>query len=129
MATISIEEARDEFERLSNVIAQADAVRPRWNDLKSLLDLAEKLGTSNSHSPTPTQSGDVSDQGIDPFVSEVKPNRFTSAAAEVALRSGQLHMRDLLRRMHEGGWVGSGDDKRDKKNVYNTLAQSKRFKN
>jgi hypothetical protein len=49
--------------------------------------------------------------------------------AEKVLRgSGKLHVSDLMDRMRKEGWVSTGDDRKDMKNVVNSLSP-KRFVN
>jgi hypothetical protein len=58
-----------------------------------------------------------------------KTSPLSSYAEKVLTRSGKLHITVLMAQMRKDGWVSTGEDPADQKNIYNTLAVNKKFVN
>jgi hypothetical protein len=68
------------------------------------------------------------DPSKDDLPTSVTP-RLTDLAEEILRSFQKLYIEDLLYQLRQRGWGGSGNLALDKKNLYNTLAGSKRFTN
>jgi hypothetical protein len=56
-------------------------------------------------------------------------NPLSLFAEKVLKRFGKLHMDELIIHMREEGWVSTGDNKLDSKNVFNSLSVNNKFVN
>ena len=58
-----------------------------------------------------------------------KSNPLASYAEGVLRRRGKLHINLLMEQMRQNGWISTGDNRRDMKNVNSSLSANKRFVN
>jgi hypothetical protein len=56
-----------------------------------------------------------------------RQNPLSSVAEDVLRRTGKLHVNALIENMRKQGWVSTGDNRLDMKNVFSVLSRSKRF--
>jgi hypothetical protein len=63
------------------------------------------------------------------FREPLKVNRLASSAESVLKRTGKLHINPLMDQMRKEGWISTGDNHKDMKNVYASLSKNKRFAN
>ena len=128
-----IEKSRRRLAEVSKIIDAARAVESEFNLLSAFLlqvDAVRKRlepGTSDSAQPhTQTTSGPERPQLQKDGVNQ------TAELADYVLRvyGPRIRLNDILDRLAEEGWKGSGNRRKDWKNLYNNLSsKKKRFRN
>ena len=56
-------------------------------------------------------------------------NSLSQYAEKVLAANGKLHVKLLMHEMRKLGWISTGDDRVDMKNVFASLSANKRFEN
>jgi hypothetical protein len=86
---------------------------------KSLLDEADRLEALKLLA---LEVGEVVET-INPTVTYGKPGDFTADRVERILRQhGALHVEQIVPLLKASGWPGSGDDRKDYKNIFSNLS-------
>jgi hypothetical protein len=119
-----IKTARKRFSELTEVLRAADDVRKEWQELKDFLEIADKI--ERRLDPTREPSALPVDSPLAPTPRAVTVKR-TENSLEIAdyvfaVHGPELHVDEVLGFMLETGWVGSGDRRKDYKNIHQLLA-------
>lgn len=111
--------------RIAKLRKEADQLNEEANRLTGLLELAKEIGEP------------VMPSALAPYASTnpgsgffVRPPELTGEMVEEILRSNgrPMHVQEIITALHESGWRGSGDDRKDYKNVFaNLTSKPKRF--
>lgn len=128
-----IELAQERFAELSQILTRANEVREEWLELKAFLENAEQVQQRLDPSGAvprflPAQTVDMP-PALRPVV--IKRMEKSTELADYVLRNHgpQLHVTEVLERMSANGWIGSGDARKDYKNIHQLLASKpKRFR-
>lgn len=120
-----IETAKARYAELKTQIEAADAVRPEFQKLEEFLKTAEELKQQHSARRRADKDSIVS------FVLRPPAEDTSNMAEKVLDQFGpKLPILDIISRLKEAGWRGSGDERKDYKNIYTTLStKPKRFRN
>ncbi len=132
-----IEKARLRFEELREIIANAEAVKGEYYQLDGFLRQAYQLFPDAFPEP-PVLIGSVTPSTPAPqafatpiggTIQSKAPGAPATkdAAASVLRMYGRLHIREVLKRMRDVGWIGNTDDKKAKKTLFNTMASRKNY--
>lgn len=115
----SVEDAERELKKVETKLVELEDLQKRALKLREFISIGKHLS-----------NGEPQD-----FLPEAKSSqpqavgKTVSMAERALLMSRPLHMDQLLRRVRELGWAGSGDDTKDKKSIYVALLRSPRFTN
>ena len=116
---MTVEDAQKELAKVNKHLQRYQHLVARKKMLEQFLSLAEQL------------AGDT-EEGSEKTV-EILHRTQRGQTGDVAysvLRTGTMHMADLLKKMRASGWPGTGDDKKDTKAIYVALRrQPDRFVN
>jgi hypothetical protein len=131
--TDSIAKAIRRFREVQEIMAKAASVRQEYYTLDAFLTQAHTLfPEAFDEWPIP----DITLIQPPPADLTHKPQKpfgklRTSDYAEWVLKvHGQLHIRDLVKRMREEGWTGNKDDAKAEKTLFNIMADKEdRFQN
>ena len=124
-----VQKARERYEQIKAQIEAADAARPEFERLGAFLKEADEIGSqlgspeTKQHEAPAIQNARSRAFGMD--------GELTGAMAEKVLEmyGPGLHVNAILERLYEAGWKGSGDRKKDYKNLFNNLnGKPKRFR-
>jgi hypothetical protein len=148
---MELESLKRRYVELHNLIEKARSVEQEYSQLKVFLSQAYDFmpesfpegplpGTPQfnvQHQPlyttAPTSSGGINRRAFGtPTIQGGAPVRvmLSDAAAFVLKRDGAVHLKELLKKVRDEGWTGSGDDSKDEKTLYNSMsAKPHRFEN
>jgi|SRR5580692_11053376 hypothetical protein len=121
-----IETAKARHAELKAQLEAADMVRPEFQRLEEFLKTAEELKKQHLARRRADKDNVVA------YVLQRPPAEDTSNMAEKVLDQfgPTLPILDIISRLKEAGWRGSGDERKDYKNIYTTLStKPKRFRN
>jgi hypothetical protein len=121
-----IETAKARYAELKAQIEAADAIRPDFERLREFLKTADEIKQQHLTRRRAAKDSIVS------YVLQRPPAEDTSNMAEKVLDEfgPTLPILDIISRLREAGWRGSGDERKDYKNIYTTLStKPKRFRN
>lgn len=141
-----IQKARERYAELARIMETAQAAAPEFQELRVFLEMADtvkKRFTPETNRGAAAEEGAGTDSSA--FSSRAQKAapiprpplkrdgvNMTSDLADYVLRvhGPRLHLNDILAHMIEEGWKGSGDHKKDWKNLFNNLnGKKKRFRN
>lgn len=141
-----IQKARERYSELTKIMEAAQAAGPEYQELGIFLKMAnavEKRFTPETHPGAAVdESTGAKPSALASRVQKISPFprpplqrdgvNMTSNLADWVLQvhGPRLHLNMILDRMIEEGWKGSGDRRKDWKNLFNNLnGKKKRFRN
>lgn len=122
-----IETAKARHAELKAQLDAADVVRPEFQKLEAFLRTADEIKKQHLAGRRAAK-----DNVIAYVLQQRPPAEDTSNMAEKILDKfgPTLPILDIISRLKEAGWRGSGDERKDYKNIYTTLStKPKRFRN
>lgn len=111
----------DRHRELESIVNEFMAIQGEWNDSQITLASLRRRFPEEFPEPEEAQS---------PGMATPEGGKLTIRGyAKYALKNGPLHATDILKGLRESGWEGSGDDRKDLRNIAATLTHSDRFEN
>jgi hypothetical protein len=128
----TIEQVEEELAELERKMAGYEEVLRRRNLLLKFKQLADQIASGTGETEKQslnTTREDHSDQPSSVANSARRARNKTADLAEQVLSGApSMHINELLRMMRESGWIGSGNDRKDRKAIVTALQnQPKRF--
>jgi hypothetical protein len=118
---IDIEEIDKEIAQLDEKLKEYQAISQRRSDLLNIKVLAERVwGPIEGTYPAPPVA--TNGHGIR------HDGTISGTAFRVLATKGPMNISDLLKGMREAGWIASGDDAKDKRNLYSAIYKKPQFK-
>jgi hypothetical protein len=109
---MTVEQARKELGETEAKLQELEKLQQRREMLRHFIALGEQLSSPDGGS---TLVSDPTSPAMQVYTRKVR----TAEVAHKVLRTdGRLHMGELLKRVREEGWAGSGNDTTDKNRLY-----------
>jgi len=130
-----IQKARDRFDELTKIMNAADSARQEWQELRAFLDTAEMVRKRLDPAKVTTTAQVPPALLVPPIARPPLQKDGVNQSADLAdyvlqVHGPQLHLNAILDHMIEEGWQGSGNRRKDWKNLFNNLSsKKKRFRN
>jgi len=112
--SMTVEEAKKQLAEIEMKLKEYSALAQRKQMLEHFINLGDKLSAPLSKTSV-NQAQTIS----------ITTPETSIAARDVLRKSGALHLRDLVSKMQQMGWVGSSDQKRAEKAVYVNMLRNK----
>jgi hypothetical protein len=131
---ITIQQATRELVEIEAKLQDLEKLHKRRELLRQFVALGEQLTSPNGTSPAATAMTVEARNVPRPPVTDSQDQEQGPSTAVVAYKllqgySGKMHIQALVEKAKEAGWVGSGDDARDKSRFYIAMhRQPKKFK-
>lgn len=120
---LGVNEVHARLAELDKIIEESEAER---SELRNLAELLEKYEPKLA-APSQLQIAiRAAESAFGPR--KIKTENSSDIAYQALAGRGELHINDIIAAMREAGWQGSGDARKDYKNIHQLLASNtKRF--